>query len=84
MSCLLLAANLTIAARFSEDRIEHVGGEIEPAAAKIAVVWAEFGARSTRRASSDAALWRRVVISIEGLQKTQPKSATSGYRGIAT
>jgi hypothetical protein len=45
-----------IAARISEDRVEHVGGENEPAAAKIAVVWAEFGARSTRRASSGAAL----------------------------
>jgi len=34
--------------------------------------------------SSGAALWRRVVITIEGLQKTHPKSPTSGYRGIFT
>ena len=30
--------------------------------------------------SSSAALWRRVVVSIEGLQKTRPK----GYRRIVT
>jgi len=34
--------------------------------------------------SSGAALWRRVVISIESLQTTQPKSPISGYRRIVT
>jgi hypothetical protein len=34
--------------------------------------------------SSGAALWRRVVITIESLQKTRPKSPASGYRGIVT
>jgi hypothetical protein len=34
--------------------------------------------------SSGAALWRRVVITIESLQKTQPKSPSSSYRGIIT
>jgi hypothetical protein len=34
--------------------------------------------------SSGAALWRRIVISIEGLQKTRPRSPTPGYRRIVT
>jgi hypothetical protein len=34
--------------------------------------------------SSGAALWRRVVISIETLQKTRSQSPASGYRGIVT
>jgi hypothetical protein len=34
--------------------------------------------------SSDAALWRRVVVAIESLQKARPKSPASVYRGIVT
>jgi hypothetical protein len=34
--------------------------------------------------SSGAALWRRVVISIEGLQKMRPNRQASGYRRIVT